>query len=97
MANVTKEWVGTQSFTTADGTDYVFTARQAKTIANASHRAELMLRGLFSEDGNDLTYTAPAKIVGDDGTEYPVDAAGETVVDDTNIAGVPAGEIQDPA
>ncbi len=97
MANVSKEWIDSVSFKVVGGTEYVFTARAAKTIADDAHRAALMATGCFSESGNDLTYTGKVSVEGDDGALYEVDSNADLTVDDTNISGVPAGVIQNPA
>lgn len=97
MANVLKDWRGTTSFKVTGGTEYTFTARDALAIADADHRAQLMLRGLFTEAAGALTFVADKHIQGDDGTLWQVDASGQVTVDDTNIANLPVGEVEDPA
>ena len=97
MANVAKKWIGTFKRKVVDGTEYTFTARNALTVSNATHRAELKASGCFSESGSDLTYTGRVRIPGDDGALYLVDASGDLTVDDANISAVPSGEIEDPA
>lgn len=97
MANVSKKWIGKTKVMVPDGAAYEFTGRDELTIADASHRAILMKRGIFSESAGKLKVTGGKNVQGDDGTQYPVDASADLTVDDTNIANLPAGEIQDPA